>query len=74
VHSALTLQLDMARQTLRGTCATTVRAISAPVTSVALDAVDLHITQVRQTGGKPVPFDYDGQRLVVHLSELAKVI
>ena len=67
VHIALTLQLDMARQTLRGTCATTVRAISAPVTSVALDAVDLQITQARQTGDKPVPFDYDGQRLVVHL-------
>ena len=52
VHIALTLQLDMAQQTLRGTCATTVRAISEPVTSVALDAVDLHIAQVRQTGGQ----------------------
>jgi aminopeptidase N len=67
VHIALTLQLDMARQTLHGTCATTVRAISEPVTSVGLDAVDLHIARVCQAGGKSLPFDYDGQRLVLHL-------
>jgi aminopeptidase N len=68
VHIALTLQLDITQQTLRGTCATTVRAISEPVTSVALDAVDLYIAQVRQESGQPVRFDYDGQRLVVHLA------
>ncbi len=68
VHIALTVQLDITQQTLRGTCATTVRAISEPVTSVALDAVDLHIAQVRQASGQPGQFDYDGQRLVVHLA------
>jgi aminopeptidase N len=67
VHIALTLHLDIAQQTLRGTCATTVRGTSALVASVGLDAVDLHITQVRQAGGKPLRFDYDSQRLVVHL-------
>ena len=68
VHIALTVQLDITQQTLRGTCATTVRAISEPVTSVALDAVDLHIAQARQASGQPGQFDYDGQRLVVHLA------
>jgi aminopeptidase N len=68
VHIALTLQLDIAQQTLRGACATTVRAISQPVTSVALDAVDLHIAQARQENGQQARFDYDGQRLVVHLA------
>jgi aminopeptidase N len=34
---------------------------------VGLDAVDLHMAQVRQAGGKPLRFDYDGQRLMVHL-------
>jgi aminopeptidase N len=68
VHIALTVQLDIAQHTLRGTCATTVRAISEPVTSVALDAVDLHIAQARQASGQPGQFDYDGQRLIVHLA------
>src|SRR2546429_6492558 len=63
VHIALTLQLDIARQSLRGTCATTVRAVQEAVPGLTLDAVDLQIVQVRQVGGAILPYDYDGQRL-----------
>src|SRR5262245_66581229 len=63
VHIALTLQLDIAQQSLRGTCATTVRAVQEAVPGLTLDAVDLQIVQVRQAGGATLPYDYDGQRL-----------
>src|SRR5262245_7926866 len=63
VHIALTLQLDIAQQSLRGTCATTVRAVQEAIPGVTLDAVDLQIVQVRQADGTPLPYDYDGQRL-----------
>ena len=43
VHIALTLQLDIAQQSLQGTCATTVRAVQETVSSLTLDAVDLQI-------------------------------
>jgi aminopeptidase N len=69
VHIALTLQLDIARQSLRGTCATTVRAVQETVPSLTLDAVDLQIVQVRQVGGALLPYDYDGQRLRVTFPE-----
>src|SRR5215471_9646630 len=63
VHIALTLQLDIAQQSLRGICATTVRTVQEAVSSVTLDAVDLQIVQVRQADGTSLPYDYDGQRL-----------
>jgi aminopeptidase N len=63
VHIALTLQLDIAQQSLRGTCATTVRAVQEAVSSLMLDAVDLQIAQVRHADGTTIPYDYDGQQL-----------
>jgi aminopeptidase N len=62
-HIALTLHLDLAQKTLSGKCATTIRAQSDTVSCIALDAVALHITQVRQADGKPLRFDYDGRKL-----------
>src|SRR5215813_14965714 len=62
VHIALTLHLDLAQQTLQGTCATTVRAVQEAVSCLTLDAVDLQIAQVRQSGST-LPYDYDGQCL-----------
>src|SRR5262249_25943762 len=46
VHIALTLQLDIAQQSLRGTSTTTVRAVQEAVPGLTLDAVDLQIAQV----------------------------
>jgi aminopeptidase N len=69
VHIALTLQLDIAQQSLRGTCATTVRAVQEAVPGLTLDAVDLQIVQVRQAGGGTLPYDYDGQRLRITFPE-----
>ena len=69
VHIALTLQLDIAQQSLRGTCATTVRAVQDAVSSLTLDAVDLQIMQVRQTGGATLPYAYDGQCLRITFPE-----
>jgi len=56
------------QQTLRGTCATTVRAVQEVLTSLTLDAVDLQIAQVRQAGST-IPYDYDGQRLRMTFAE-----
>jgi aminopeptidase N len=69
VHIALTLQLDIAQQSLQGTCATTVRAVQEAVPGIMLDAVDLQIAQVRQAGGGALAYDYDGQRLRVTFPE-----
>src|SRR5919197_1911279 len=69
VHIALTLHLDLAQQTLQGTCATTVRAVQEVLSSLTLDAVDLQIAQVRQAGGSALPYDYDGQRLRITFME-----
>src|SRR5262245_36698558 len=69
VHIALTLHLDLAQQTLWGTCATTVRAVQEVLSSLTLDAVDLQIAQVRQAGGTALPYDYDGQRLRITFTE-----
>src|SRR5262245_35795621 len=69
VHIALTLYLDIVQQSLRGTCATTVRAVQDAVSSLTLDAVDLQIMQVRQGGGAALPYDYDGQCLRITFPE-----
>ena len=69
VHIALTLQLDITQQSLRGTCATTVRAVQEAVPGLTLDAVDLQIIEVRQAGGAALPYDYDRQRLRVTFPE-----
>lgn len=66
VHIALTVQLDIAHQSLRGTCATTVRAISE-VATLTLDAVDLQITQVRHAQGAGLSYDYDSRHLRIPL-------
>lgn len=68
VHIALTLTLDLAQKTVRGTCATTVRAMSDAVTSIDLDAVALQIAEVRQPDGTSLRFDYDSRRLRVHFA------
>lgn len=69
VHIALTLHLDVASQTLRGTCATTVRAVQDAVACLTLDAVDLQIVQVRASSGTVLPYDYDGQHLRITFAE-----
>ncbi len=69
VHIALTLHLDIAQQTLKGTCATTIRAVQETVSCLTLDAVDLQIAQVRQSKGAALAYDYDGQRLRVTFPE-----
>lgn len=69
VHIALKLQLDLAGQALSGTCTTTVRAGQESVSTLTLDAVELHITQVRQGSGGTLPYDYDGQRLRITFPE-----
>lgn len=66
VHIALTVQLDIAQHSLRGTCATTIRAISE-VATLTLDAVDLQITQVRHAHGATLSYDYDSRRLRIPL-------
>jgi aminopeptidase N len=63
LHIALILHLDLAQKTLRGTCATTVQALSAGVTALTLDAVDLQIVHVRLANGTALCYDYDSRHL-----------
>ncbi len=57
VHIALTLHLDIAQQTIKGTCATTIRAVQETVSCLTLDAVDLQIAQVQQAKGAALAYD-----------------
>jgi aminopeptidase N len=69
VHIALTLHLDIAQQTIKGTCATTIRAVQESISCLTLDAVDLQIAQVQQAKGAALAYDYDGQCLRVTFPE-----
>ncbi|MBM3222267.1 MAG: aminopeptidase [Candidatus Tectomicrobia bacterium] len=68
-HIALKISLDIAQQTVQGTCATTVRALQETVEHLTLDAVDLQIEQVRCSDGAILPYTYDGQQLRVTFAE-----
>ncbi len=70
VRIALDLTVDIEARTLEGTAALELTALR-PVRRVALDAVDLEVSEVTVSarGGAPerALFDNDGQRLVVEL-------
>jgi len=65
-HIFLDLVLDIANQSLSGTCTTTVVPVRDGIHQLTLDAVNLNIPSV-QVEKKPQPFDYDGEQLHIQL-------
>ncbi len=66
VHMKLEMDVDdLASESFGAKQSLTVRALGLPVESIALNAVNLKGLHVATPGGQPIPFSYDGQRLVV---------
>lgn len=63
-HIHLDLVPDVAARTLEGVCTTTVRALDQPVSSLALDAVDLQVAAVERDG-RPLAFVHRNDRLEI---------
>jgi len=67
-HIALTLALDIPNCTVAGTCAIDLLPVRDGVDRLELDAVAMTIQSVR-VGDVAQPFDYNGEQLVVRLTE-----
>ncbi|MEO0432252.1 MAG: M1 family metallopeptidase [Cyanobacteria bacterium J06656_5] len=67
-HIALDLDFDIPKKSYSGTCAITLNPVRDGVDSLTLDAVSLTIDSVT-VGSEPQTFDYDGERLYIHLSK-----
>jgi aminopeptidase N len=71
-HIKLTLDLDIPQQSLEGTCEITLNPIRNGITELSLDAVNLQIDSVFILEA-PQKYEYDGEVLKIHLSELTEV-
>jgi aminopeptidase N len=67
-HICLDLTFDIPQRSYTGTCTTRLKPVRSGITTVTLDAVDLTIQRVTIAAIEQ-PFDYDGQTLVVRLTE-----
>lgn len=67
-HIALDLSLDLDHKTCTGTCAIRINPVRDGVDRLTLDAVNQQIESVK-VGVTPQAFDYDGERLHIHLSQ-----
>ncbi len=67
-HIFLDLVLDIPQQSFQGTCTITLTPVHAGISKFTLDAVDLNIDSVL-IDSIAQPFDYDGERLEIHLIE-----
>jgi aminopeptidase N len=67
-HQATTVRFDWPRQGVSGTTTLLVAGLpeAAPVSNIAIDAVDMTFTRVANIE-TPLKYDYDGRTLVVHL-------
>ncbi len=65
-HVFLDLDLDPTNQRLQGVCRITLTPVRDGITTLVLDAVQQQIDEVR-VGRQKQRFDYDGERLTVHL-------
>ncbi|PZD74076.1 Aminopeptidase N [Acaryochloris thomasi RCC1774] len=71
-HIFLDLALDIDQKICEGTCQIRLNPVRSGITQLALDAVNLNIQDVR-IGRAKQPFDYDDERLVIHLKQETKV-
>ena len=67
-HIALDLDFDIPKKSYSGTCTITLNPVRDGVDSLTLDAVSLTIDSVT-VGNEPQTFDYDGERLYIHLGK-----
>ncbi len=66
VHMKLEMDVDdLASESFGAKQTLTVRALGLPVEAISLDAVNLKELRVATPGGQPIPFSYDGRKLVV---------
>ncbi|MBO0351238.1 M1 family metallopeptidase [Phormidium pseudopriestleyi FRX01] len=67
-HIGLDLVLDLAHQSYQGTCSIRLMPVRTGIDCLTLDAVNLNIQEVT-VSNIPQPFDYDGERLEIHLTQ-----
>ncbi len=67
-HICLDLTFDIPQRRYTGTCTTRLNPVRSGITTFTLDAVDLSIQQVT-SAEVAQPFDYDGQQLIVRLTQ-----
>jgi aminopeptidase N len=68
-HQVIHVRFDWARHAVVGSTTLTVGALAGHtnVREVALDAVGMHIASVTSAAGAPLPHEYDGKTLTVHV-------
>ncbi|WP_338038571.1 M1 family metallopeptidase [Neosynechococcus sphagnicola] len=71
-HIYLDLALNIPQQRYQGNCSIRLNPIVSGLDRLSLDAVNLQIASV-QVGETPCAFDYDGERLQVHLPQPTQV-
>ncbi|MBX2862284.1 MAG: M1 family metallopeptidase [Leptolyngbyaceae cyanobacterium MAG.088] len=67
-HIALDLDFDIPKKSYKGTCSIRLNPVRNGVDSLTLDAVSLAIDSIT-LDNEPQPFDYDGEKLHIHLSK-----
>jgi len=70
-HIFLDLVLDIANQSFRGTCTTTIMPVRSPIARLTMDGVDLEIESVL-VNGISQQFDYDGEQIEIYLQQSGK--
>lgn len=71
-HIKLNLSLDIPNQSLQGICEIRLNPVRKGISELSLDAVNLQIDGV-SIQDQPQKFEYDGEVLKIHLSELTEV-
>ena len=69
-HIFLDLILDIPNQSFKGTCTTTITPVRPGIEQLTMDAVDLTIESVL-IDGISQEFDYDGEKIEIHLQQPA---
>lgn len=67
-HIFLDLTLEIPKESFSGTCTITINPVRQGITSLTLDAVNLHIYTV-EVDAIPEKFDYDGEYLQIYLTQ-----
>jgi len=67
-HQVTRIRLDWPRHAVIGTTMLRVAAVGAPLSTVALDAVEMQVSRVTDAAGRRLRHDNDGRTLTVHLA------
>lgn len=66
-HQVVRVRFDWARHAVVGTTTLRIAALDQPLTTIALDAVEMTIARVTTPNGARLRYDYDGRTLTVRL-------